>query len=200
MQNQLQLAGVPRRFRSVSFDDYQLETGETGILQGKVLALCRTYATHFAEQCACGRSLVFVGNPGTGKTMLASAIVGQVVRMGHSARYICASRLARELRDVFRKKAVSEQEMLDAYIQPDLFVLDEIGMQYGTDTERLALWDILNGRYENELPSILISNLTPDEMGVYISERIFDRLRENGGVVVAFPWDSFRSRKQGTPR
>ena len=67
-------------------------------------------------------------------------------------------------------------------------------MQYGTDTERLALWEVMNGRYESMKPTILVSNLTAKEIAGYVGDRVIDRMRENGGAVLAFTWESFRSR------
>lgn len=85
---------------------------------------------------------------------------------------------------------------------PDLLILDEVGVQFGSDTERLLLFDILNERYERRRPTILMSNLALDDAeeggrvvpGIksYLGERVFDRLREDGGQSVVFDWPSHR--------
>ena len=56
------------------------------------------------------------------------------------------------------------------------------------------LFTLLNGRYEAMRPSIVISNLTVSEVSKYLGDRVYDRLRENGGGVLAFDWQSFRTK------
>lgn len=75
---------------------------------------------------------------------------------------------------------------------PDLLILDEVGVQFGSDTEKLMLFDILNERYERRHPTILMSNLPRDEVSAYLGERVFDRLREDGGEFISFTWESHR--------
>lgn len=190
----LQEAGIPKRFQAASFDAYVVrhQDATTARARSKILDVCRAYAAGFAEHAACGRSLIFTGAPGTGKTMLACAIAREIMWAGRTAKYATAYQLAREVKDTYGRRGASEQEVSAGYISPDLLVLDEIGMQFGTDAERLALWDVLNGRYERVVPTILVSNLTVDEMAAYVSDRVIDRMRENGGAVLAFTWDSFR--------
>lgn len=64
------------------------------------------------------------------------------------------------------------------YIAPNLLVIDEIGVQFGSEAEKIILFEIINERYEAMKPTILISNLSQQELGAYVSERIVDRMRE----------------------
>ena len=54
--------------------------------------------------------------------------------------------------------------------------------------------DVLNERYEKRKPCLLLSNLAIDDVKAYLGERIFDRLREDGGEAVAFDWASHRGK------
>ena len=89
---------------------------------------------------------------------------------------------------------MTEQDAIDALVMPDLLILDEVGVQFGTVTESLIMFEILNGRYEKVRPTIVMSNLTEDEITEYLGSRVVDRLKEGGGVLVAFDWDSYRGR------
>lgn len=84
--------------------------------------------------------------------------------------------------------------MIEHHVRPDLLVIDEIGVQFGTETEKMILFDILNARYEQVKPSILISNLAIEELKTYIGERVLDRMWEGGGSILAFTWDSYRKQ------
>ena len=63
------------------------------------------------------------------------------------------------------------------------------------------LFQILNHRYEWNLPYILTSNLPVKEFRRYIdfdgSERIWDRLNEQGKILV-FDWESYRKVRSRT--
>ena len=74
---------------------------------------------------------------------------------------------------------------------PDLLILDEVGVQFGSDFEKQILFDVLNERYEKLKPSILLSNIPGDQLADYLGERVTDRLRENGGKMIGFDWDSY---------
>ena len=78
--------------------------------------------------------------------------------------------------------------------QPDLLILDEIGVQIGSEHEKLLLFDVLNGRYQQCRPTILISNLSGSDLEAYLGQRVMDRYRECGAVL-AFDWNSYRGTR-----
>lgn len=86
----------------------------------------------------------------------------------------------------------SEEQVMRTYIAPNLLVIDEIGVQFGSEAEKIILFEIINERYEAMKPTILISNLSQQELGAYVGERIVDRMREGGGAMIAFDWESYR--------
>ena len=55
------------------------------------------------------------------------------------------------------------------------------------------MFDIIDGRYQEMKPTILISNLAIAGIKDLIGERVIDRLREDGGKLVSFDWPSYRS-------
>ena len=88
--------------------------------------------------------------------------------------------------------------MLTHYTSVDLLVLDEVGVQFDSDSEKLIMFDVINGRYNDLKSTIVISNYpitakgkSPSVASV-LGERNMDRLRENGGKLVTFDWESHR--------
>ena len=72
-----------------------------------------------------------------------------------------------------------------------LLVIDEIGVQYGTDSEQTILFDVLDKRYRDMRPTILLTNQNTIGLKAFIGERAFDRLTETARWV-AFDWPSHR--------
>lgn len=196
IQQVLNRAGIPERFSDRSFDNYRVDTED----QGKRLAVCRSYAEKFPELVKRGQSMIFLGKTGTGKTHLAIAIAHQVIAQGYTAAFMTVGDCLRRVRDTWKKNSeVSESSILDDLGRIDLLILDEVGVQYGTDAEKILLFDLLNRRYENRKPVIMLTNLpleaakSGDPTIVdFLGERIIDRLRENGGKVLKFTWESYR--------
>lgn len=159
----------------------------------KALAVATAYAENFGEALAKGRCLTFCGKPGTGKTHLAAAIIASIIQRGHTAKYIRISKALRRVKSTYAKdSSEKEQDVYDAYASPDLLVIDEIGVQYGTDAEKNIIFEIIDSRYELAKPTLIVSNLLPAEIGNVLGTRILDRLRDNGGEVLSFSWGSYR--------
>jgi len=193
-QTQLERAvgcsGIPKRFLDRTFNGFRAATPE----QRRALAVCRDYAERFDTVRNRGRCLLLVGGPGTGKTHLACAILAQVIRAGHTGLFLSVSAALRLIRDAYSPRAQrSESEVFALLTQPDLLVLDEVGVAIGSEDKRRAmLFDLLDTRYAEMRPSLLIGNLTAAEMAAYLGERIMDRLLELGSATVPFTWPSHR--------
>jgi DNA replication protein DnaC len=80
-----------------------------------------------------------------------------------------------------------------------LLVLDEIGVQYGTDGEQTIIFDILDRRYRDMRPSVLLTNQDKAGLKTFIGERAYDRLTETCRWV-PFDWPSYRlqARKEAS--
>ncbi|MNL85189.1 DNA replication protein DnaC [compost metagenome] len=70
-------------------------------------------------------------------------------------------------------------------------MLDEIGVQYGTDGEQTILFDVLDRRYRDMKPSVFLTNQDKKGFKEFIGERTFDRLTETSRWV-PFDWASYR--------
>lgn len=185
-------AGIPERFMDRSLDNYRAETAP----QRKALAFAKEYAEDFAQVRKTGRGAIFVGNVGTGKTHLAVAIGVQAMRVhGASVLLTTVKRAIRSIKDTWVKgSAQTEGQAVAVLAFPDLLILDEVGVQFDTEFERQAMFDVLNERYERRRPTIFLSNKTQQEVAATLGERVMDRLREDGAVVVPFGWPSHRGR------
>lgn len=183
-------AMIPPRFRGKTFESFLAADAR----QQKVLGVCRDYAVNFPKHHADGRSLLLLGNVGTGKTHLAAAIADYVIRNhGLNALYRTVYSILQHVKGSFdREASYSESEAFRDFIQPELLVIDEVGATKSSEFEQQTLFNIINGRYEQQLPTIVISNLAPDELGAALGERCVDRLREGGGIAQVFSWGSAR--------
>lgn len=193
IQASIRASGIPPRFLLCSLEGFQADTPEK--LHAKEFAC--GYVDAFPDVLKAGRCAIFAGNPGTGKTHLACAIAFGVIHAGYSAKYVTVMRAVRRLRDTWNPGAEqTTEEVLAELTRPTLLILDEVGAQSGTESERLILFDIINARYEQLLPTILVSNFGNDHVREFVGDRAFDRIREGGGRCIPFTWGSHRGGNQ----
>lgn len=135
--------------------------------------------------------LIFLGSNGTGKNHLSSAIVREAIeKHGKTALITKVRKLDRAIKEAWRKDGL-ESEVIRSFIEPHILVIDEIGLQRGSETEMLHLTEVIDDRYEAMKPTILCGNLTLKEFNGIIGDRAVDRFKE-GGRIVAFTWESYR--------
>jgi DNA replication protein DnaC len=204
-----QYSGLPERFKDFTFVDYKTD-GHEG--KKKALETITGYGKDFPSNKVKGRCMTLLGFPGTGKTMLAGCLVNAVIEktfcayeedkhygekrlIEHDvfAHYKTEYELIRKIKNCWAKNSeITEETQLDYFCEPDLLVIDEIGISFGSEADKILLYQVINGRYEKTLPTILISNLNHADLTKYTGERIMDRMRENQGIQLTFNWESFR--------
>jgi len=193
IQRNIDRAGIPYRFKDADFDGYRIGTHQFAEVQRKAVEVCERYAGNFEKLYERGTSLAFCGSPGTGKTHLACAIANRILADGFTALFITTAAAVRRVKLTWRSDSEkTEQQAFNSFLSPDLLILDEVGAQWGSDAEKLILFEIINERYQNRIPTILISNLNERELADVITARALDRLRDDGGVAVGFMWPSYR--------
>jgi len=186
-----------RRFADKTFDNFLLY-GNHQDRQEKVLSYVREFADNFAWHRKQGTWLLFVGNSGAGKGHLCAAIINHITKSGYSALITKTPRLLREMKETYKKDAArSQSEILNMLGCIDLLIIDEIGVQFGTDAERMIFYEVLDNRYEAMQPVILTSNIrNMKTITKLLGERIIDRFFEGDSKIVFFDWESHRRLPQ----
>lgn len=188
LESALDRAGIPRRFRAKTFDSFEADT----TAKADCLRIAMEFVNDFHVRHSAGETMVFSGRPGTGKSHLAIAICHAIMGAGYTAFYINALDVIGMIRSTWRKDGErTESDVLRELTAVDLLVIDEVGVQYGTDGEKVILFDIINRRYQDQRPMVLLTNQGREGLKTYLGDRAFDRLRE-AGRWVPFDWESWR--------
>ena len=150
-----------------------------------------------------GGILILHGKRGTGKTQMAAEIArakrypidgGNPLDAKRSAHYRTAMRFFLTVRATFKKGAVtSELEVIDQLTAPGLLIIDEFQERGETAFEDRLITHLIDARYGAGRPTILIANLTKEQLGPALGPSIIDRATESGRRI-DFTWNSYRRK------
>lgn len=176
---------IPKRFVGYTFENFK-KTKENSVN----LETCLSFVENFKDEES---GIIMLGDVGTGKTHLGVAICHKLCERNISCHITSITSIVREIRKTWGG-AGGEDAVLAMYLKYDLLMIDEIGSQYGTDSEKIILNEIINARYEDMKPVIVIGNVSGGELKEVLGPRVVDRLKHNG-VVLSFAGKSLRSKK-----
>jgi DNA replication protein DnaC len=169
-------SNMPKRYRKASLRKLDNRHDKTNI--EKVVK----YADGFMDILDTGDFLLFNGMNGSGKTHIACAIANRIMYKHEKyVQYVNLIDIFMRIKGSWGKGSTeTEIDILSSYITPSLLILDEIGVQYKTENELIIMQTLINKRYEDLKPTILISNLTLDEINNLLGKRIMRRVSEHG--------------------
>lgn len=137
-----------------------------------------------------GDSLLLCGKRGTGKTQIAVWCGKELIeRDAASVRYLKASQLFRETRESMHDG--KESRYIDALVKLGLLIVDEAHVRVDSDYEDRTLTEIVDRRYDDIKPTILITNQSKVEASKSFGPSIVSRYTESGRAIEC-NWKSFR--------
>jgi len=149
--------------------------------------LDRTAALQGVEdQERFGRTfLLLSGGVGTGKTVAAASAAIAATKSGQRARFVKAGELSTQ--SSFGDAAEARMAELR---RADVLVIDDLGLERLHDMWKQAFEDLIDHRWEEDLRTIITTNLPPTAdagrqsiRGVY-GERVASRIRQKGLIVL----------------
>jgi DNA replication protein DnaC len=187
LDDMLRESGIPERLKGCTFAGYIDRTDAQKTAKQEV----SEYFAGFESHLKTGESIILAGKPGTGKGHLAAAGMAQLMPR-YLPIYTTCLDMIRTVRETWRKDSkYSESQILQEFEDADLLVIDEIGVQYGTDGEQTIIFDVLDRRYRQMRPTVFITNQDLAGFKGFLGERAYDRLKQTARWVT-FDWQSFR--------
>lgn len=181
--NKGQESGVPLRYQDCSFDNFECRTSIEKGRKEKVI--------QFIEKDKNDGVLLMTGSKGTGKTHLGVAAVRDTLGF-----YISMEDVIYKVESSLNFKAPkTEEEVFIDYTTKPFLVIDEIGRSLKREKEIEILSYILRKRYDNKLPTIVISNLEKKTLLKNLGEAIVDRFTEIA-TSIEFAGESYRLLKR----
>ena len=139
---------------------------------------CRRYVAKWDEMSAKGIGIMFMGEPGGGKTFYAAAIANALIEREVYAYVTTIPDISTRLNADYGS---NREKVLDWIAYAPLLILDDYGFERSTSYGMENAYTIINARYTAKKPLIITTNLTQDEMSNppdTAHSRIMSRLKE----------------------
>jgi len=141
------------------------------------------------------KNIIFLGEPGVGKSHLSIAIAIKALLKGHRVLFTQVSEMLQNLHQ--SKADNSYYKKLDYYIKPGLLVLDELGFKKIPDYSADDFFEVISKRYEKG-SVIITTNKSFEEWGDIFADNILasaiiDRVVHHS-IVVKVNGKSYRTK------
>lgn len=190
LQKQYLWAGIGKTYQQLSWEDYH---GDEQSLQQVA-----DYVLNMDAYVKRGTGLYFTGGIGTGKTMLASLALKEMVKAG----YRCFATTFTQVAEMFTSGWYDMAEKTyfkQRFIGSDVLLLDDVGRQHASKIRlpETTFDDILRTRAQHGHPTFLTSNLGPDQLMRSYGSASLRLIREKSVVIYLVGTDySDRARER----
>jgi DNA replication protein DnaC len=159
--------------KNLRFDSFE-KRGRVGLgqLQADSLENAYNQAHNFADQRKGW--LLMMGRYGSGKTHLAAAIANHAIEAGVATLFLTVPDLLDWLRYAYSGVDMSFEERFEEIREIPLLILDDFGTQNATAWAQEKIFQIMNHRYINQLPTVVTSNMLINDFEGRIRSRLQD--------------------------
>lgn len=182
-------AATPLRYRNKAFSDFSVyAAGEAKNLQTQYKQRLKRYSANFRQCLDKGINLVLSGEPGTGKTLSSLIVARNLISAGFQVKRYLFDDLMQVLADEAKRH---RHDTLQRIAELDLCIVDEVTLEGVLPSINRLFFTLINTRYENKKPNIIVTNDTPTQCQKTMGEKTWQRLCENGAVMRS-DWPSYR--------
>lgn len=186
----LKKSNINKRFLNKNFNNYN--TFDDITTKAKLVA--KEYAENIQAHLVFGTNLVIegLGKVGTGKTHLACSIAHSTIEQGVPTKFINVVSMISELKD-----RTNIPQFIKSYANIDLLIIDDLGKEKNSEFVSRTLYQIINIRYEREIPTIITTEGAMSTMTAHYKEKgnaIQSRIAENY-ILITLNGEDYRQKQ-----
>lgn len=175
-------SGIDRKYRWKFINNYEVINKVTEHAKSATYDIIRNFPN-------VKKGIFFWGNPGTGKTLLSSIILTELItRHAIEGKYIKISRtFFNRIKSTFNESSPTygEADMIEReFAEVDLLVIDDFGIQRDSEWELETLYNLVDARYEALKFTVFTSNNNPlQSLKDKSQSRILSRIKEMCNII-----------------
>ncbi|MBB6672996.1 AFG1/ZapE family ATPase [Cohnella nanjingensis] len=163
----LQLSGKAANDKGLTFSNFPSAQTRR---HKKLCAYVHDFANNFEPGQPKSGVYIF-GPPGTAKTHLMLAMVNRLEERRIPCLFIRTDAVYRNLRGMLTRKEALDT-VLESYSSTPVLVIDEFAQEAATDFTVDIIFELINARYGNGLPTFATSNYSPDDIYSKASKKL----------------------------
>ena len=188
IKERIAASAMGRLIETQSFDNFDLKwyAYDEKVLEKMRanVAMAKNYVKNFAKS---KDNLLLIGSTGTGKTHISTAIARELIHKGYDVIYDSTQNIVSDFEaDRFKSSYGNYESKSEKYLDCQLLIIDDLGTEFTNQFTVSALYNLLNTRQNKGLPTIISTNLSPDELARKYEDRIYSRIIGSGCKVLAF--------------
>lgn len=124
-------------------------------------------------------NLFFYGPTGVGKTYLINCIAKGVMDKGYTVLYQTAPKILSFLTEysfMYHDEKLKHEDQYKLCFDCDLLIIDDLGTEFINEKLISELFELINVRLTSHKPTVISSNIKPEELEVIYNERIASRI------------------------
>ena len=144
----------------------------------KQMGMAKQFVRHWDDFKKDSMGLLLWGAVGTGKSFIAGCIANALLDQGVPVMMTNFARLLNKLTDMY---AGDRNAYIDSFNSFPLLIIDDLGVERNSEFAREQVFSVIDSRYRSQLPLIVTTNLTPEQMRNpedLARARIYDRVLE----------------------
>lgn len=138
--------------------------------------------------------LIFLGNPGVGKTYFCAAYINYLIEKKKVFRYMHEKDFFGKLREAINKDWNYEVEIAK-FCASEYLIIDDIGSSQMTEFQKEALLSLVDHRSQSRLPTVITSNHFIRDLEHKFEPRFCSRLRDQRNTIIELNWLDKRTNK-----
>jgi len=184
--NRLKTAQLTESMRRQTFARFQLhyysrEQADGGRSYRETAQLALGAAHAFVERVKSGptaEGLLFTGRVGTGKTFLACCIANALLEAGVQVLFLVVPDYLDRIRSTYdlERPEYTELDLTEAAKWAPVLIMDDLGAHHYTEWGRQKLYSLVNHRLNHQLPVVVTTNVSLEDLEEYLGERTTSRL------------------------
>lgn len=147
------------------------------------------------------RNIIFIGNPGTGKTHLSTAIGIKALSKNYKILFTTVTDMLYQIH--ISKADNSYYKKLNEYLTPDLLILDELGFKSIPNHSADDFFEVISKRYEKGSTAITTNKDFNHWQEIFtdktLADAILDRLVHHA-LIFKIKGESYRSQNVKEPK
>lgn len=178
-RNMMKQSGISDEFQKKTFDNFKTRSNQQlSNAKSKAMQYVKNFAQMEHERY---NSIMICGQVGAGKTHLGTAICGELMNGGVAVIYMAYRNAVTKIKQNIIDEEAYNRE-LNQYTSARVLYIDDLLKGRLTETDINIMYEIVNYRYMNNMPIIISSEKSPEDLLVFdeaIGSRLIEMCRGN---------------------